>query len=103
MGIDSHLSTCVGTQSPKYLEMAQRHISLSVLQIQGEGGTPHHPTAMERHLARAHFAQRLAMRQGPYPVRYEFFNQVAPTAQAGGAPKGPFIHILLRHFKGRVR
>jgi hypothetical protein len=29
MGIDSHLSTCVGTQSPKYLEMAQRHISLS--------------------------------------------------------------------------
>jgi hypothetical protein len=31
MGIDSHLSTCVGTQSPKYLEMAQRHISLSVV------------------------------------------------------------------------
>ena len=30
MGIDSHLSTCVGTQSPKYLEMAQGHISLSV-------------------------------------------------------------------------
>jgi hypothetical protein len=29
MSIDSHLSTCVGTQSPKYLEMAQRHISLS--------------------------------------------------------------------------
>jgi hypothetical protein len=29
MGIDSHLNTCVGTQSPKYLEMAQRHISLS--------------------------------------------------------------------------
>jgi hypothetical protein len=29
MGIDSHLSTCVDTQSPKYLEMAQRHISLS--------------------------------------------------------------------------
>jgi hypothetical protein len=29
MGIDSYLSTCVGTQSPKYLEMAQRHISLS--------------------------------------------------------------------------
>jgi hypothetical protein len=29
MGIDSHLSTCVGTQSPKYLEMAQGHISLS--------------------------------------------------------------------------
>jgi hypothetical protein len=31
MGIDSHLSTCVGTQSPKYLEMAQGHISLSIL------------------------------------------------------------------------
>jgi hypothetical protein len=29
MDIDSHLNTCVGTQSPKYLEMAQRHISLS--------------------------------------------------------------------------
>jgi hypothetical protein len=37
MGIDSHLSTCVGTQSPKYLEMAQRHISLS-----------HIPTTTER-------------------------------------------------------
>jgi hypothetical protein len=31
MGIDSHLSTCVGTQSPKYLEMAQGHISLSTM------------------------------------------------------------------------
>jgi hypothetical protein len=30
MGIDSHLSTCVCTQSPKYLEKAQGHISLSV-------------------------------------------------------------------------
>jgi hypothetical protein len=29
MGIFSHLSTCVCTQSPKYLEMSQRHISLS--------------------------------------------------------------------------
>jgi hypothetical protein len=28
--MNSHLSTCVGTQSPKYLEMAQGHISLSV-------------------------------------------------------------------------
>jgi hypothetical protein len=33
MSIDSHLSTCVGTQSPKYLEMAQEHISLSVVEI----------------------------------------------------------------------
>jgi hypothetical protein len=31
MGIDSHLSTCVCTQSPKYLEMAQGLISLSHL------------------------------------------------------------------------
>jgi hypothetical protein len=31
MGIDLHLSTCVDTQSPKYLEMAQGHISLSVV------------------------------------------------------------------------
>jgi hypothetical protein len=30
MGTFSHLSTCVCTQSPKYLEMAQRHISLSL-------------------------------------------------------------------------
>jgi hypothetical protein len=29
----SHLSTCVGTQSPKYLEMAQGHISLSVRRL----------------------------------------------------------------------
>jgi hypothetical protein len=29
MGIDLHLNTCVDTQSPKYLEMAQGHISLS--------------------------------------------------------------------------
>jgi hypothetical protein len=28
-GHESHLSTCVDTQSPKYLEMAQGHISLS--------------------------------------------------------------------------
>jgi hypothetical protein len=33
MGIDLHLSTCVGTQSPKYLEMAQGHISLSVFRL----------------------------------------------------------------------
>jgi hypothetical protein len=31
MGMDSHLSTCVGTQSPKHLEMAQGHISLSAV------------------------------------------------------------------------
>jgi hypothetical protein len=30
MGIDLHLSTCVVTQSPKYLEMTQGHISLSI-------------------------------------------------------------------------
>jgi hypothetical protein len=31
MDIDLHLSTCVVTQSPKYLEMAQGHISLSYI------------------------------------------------------------------------
>jgi hypothetical protein len=31
--MNSHLSTCVGTQSPKYLEMAQGHISLSVVNL----------------------------------------------------------------------
>jgi ribonuclease HI len=31
MSINSHLSTCVGTQLPKYLEMAQGHISLSAV------------------------------------------------------------------------
>jgi hypothetical protein len=36
MGIDLHLSTCVDTQSPKYLEMVQGHISLSRL-LAGDG------------------------------------------------------------------
>jgi hypothetical protein len=38
--MNSHLSTCVGTQSPKYLEMAQGHISLSTLSmrlVEGRG------------------------------------------------------------------
>jgi hypothetical protein len=38
MGIDLHLSTCVDTQSPKYLEMAQGHISLSVTEFQAIRG-----------------------------------------------------------------
>jgi hypothetical protein len=33
MYINSQLSTCVGTQSPKYIEMAQGHISLSRVQL----------------------------------------------------------------------
>jgi hypothetical protein len=33
MYINSQLSTCVGTQSPKYIEMAQGHISLSKAQL----------------------------------------------------------------------
>jgi hypothetical protein len=28
------MTTCVGTQSPKYLEMAQGHISLSTLHLE---------------------------------------------------------------------
>jgi hypothetical protein len=72
------------------------------LQIQREGRTSHQLPTIGRHLARAHFAQRPAMSQGPYPVHHEFFNQIAPTAQAGDAPKGPFVRILLLHLKGRV-
>jgi hypothetical protein len=37
MSLNSHLSTCVGTQSPKYLEMAQGHISLSVTHLPRDG------------------------------------------------------------------
>jgi hypothetical protein len=33
MYINSQLSTCVGTQSPKYIEMAQGHISLSIMTL----------------------------------------------------------------------
>jgi hypothetical protein len=40
MGIDSHLSTCVDTQSPKYLEMAQGHISLSQTVVRGAHDRP---------------------------------------------------------------
>jgi hypothetical protein len=40
MSINSLLSTCVGTQSPKYLEMAQEHISLS-LNCNADGSVNH--------------------------------------------------------------
>jgi hypothetical protein len=45
MSINSHLSTCVGTQSPKYLEMTQGHISLSGCpvgrsRLRRSGGSP---------------------------------------------------------------
>jgi hypothetical protein len=50
MGIDLHLSTCVDTQSPKYLEMAQGHISLSLAYAYAagmvhdhQGGSPVEP------------------------------------------------------------
>jgi hypothetical protein len=46
MGIDSHLSTCVGTQSPKYLEMAQGHISLSAAPAATMSGGGSSPTAV---------------------------------------------------------
>jgi hypothetical protein len=55
MGIDSHLSTCVGTQSPKYLEMAQRHISLSV-RYEEDGADIPGPRHSERLKIRAHMA-----------------------------------------------
>jgi hypothetical protein len=75
---------------------------IAALQIQCEGGTSHqHPTT-GRHLARAYFAQRPAMRQGPHPICDKLLNQVAPATQTGRAPQGPFICIVLRHFKLRV-
>jgi hypothetical protein len=37
MFINSHLGPCVCTQSPKYLEMAQGHISLSVILLSTQG------------------------------------------------------------------
>jgi hypothetical protein len=40
MGIDLYLSTCVDTQSPKYLEMAQGHISLSSRRAKLEEAKP---------------------------------------------------------------
>jgi hypothetical protein len=48
MGIDSHLSTCVGTQSPKYLEMTQGHISLSGMDNTGlsTGQSPRPPLSL---------------------------------------------------------
>jgi hypothetical protein len=45
MSINSHLSTCVGTQSPKYLEMAQGHISLSDIECTREGQGDQEPKA----------------------------------------------------------
>jgi hypothetical protein len=43
------------------------------------------------------------MRQGPHPIRDELLNQIAPATQAGRAPQGPFVCILLCYFKLRVR
>jgi hypothetical protein len=48
MGIDSHLSTCVGTQSPKYLEMAQGHISLSTTAAPSTWAAPGPPRGQWR-------------------------------------------------------
>jgi hypothetical protein len=42
------------------------------------------------------------MRQGPHAIRDKLLNQIAPATQAGHAPQGPFVRILLRNFKPRV-
>jgi hypothetical protein len=84
------------------LRLTHKGGRIAAMQIQHEGGTSHQLPTMGRHLARAYFVQRPAMRQRPYPVRHKLLNQIAPAAQAGGAPKGPFVRILLRHFKRRV-
>jgi hypothetical protein len=72
-------------------------------QIQREGRTSHPLPAPGGHLARAYFAQRLAMRQGPYPIPDKLLNQIAPATHAGSAPKGSFVFIILCHLKLRVR
>jgi hypothetical protein len=84
------------------LRLTHKGGRIAAMQIQCEGGTSHQLPTMGRHLARAYFAQRPAMRQRPHPVRHKLLNQIAPAAQAGRAPKGPFACILLRHFKLRV-
>jgi hypothetical protein len=55
------------------------------------------------HHARAYFAQRPSMCQRPHPIPYEFLNQIAPATPTGSDPKGPFILVVLRHLKRRVR
>jgi hypothetical protein len=73
------------------------------MQIQREGRTLHQHPATGGHLARAYFAQRPAMRQGPYPIPDKLLNKVAPATHADSAPKGPFAFIILRYFELRVR
>jgi hypothetical protein len=73
------------------------------MQIQREGRTSHQHSAPGGHLARAYFAQRPAMRQGPYPIPDKLLNKVAPATHADSAPKGSFVFIILRYLKLRVR
>jgi hypothetical protein len=73
------------------------------MQIQREGRTSHQHSASGGHLARAYFAQRPAMRQGPYPIPDKLLNKVAPATHADSAPKGSFIFIILRYLKLWVR
>ena len=73
------------------------------MQIQREGRTSHQLPAPGGHLARAYFAQRPAMLQGPYPIPDKFLNKIAPATHAGSAPKGSFVFIILHHLKLRVR
>jgi hypothetical protein len=95
----------VATNNPHrpILRLTHECGGISAMQIQCEGGTPHQHPAMGRHLARAYFAQRLATRQGPHPIRDKLLNQIVPATHVGRAPQGPFVCILLRYFKLRVR
>jgi hypothetical protein len=81
------------------LHLANEHDWVSAAQIQREGQTSHQLLAQSRHLARAYFAQHLAMRQGPHSITNELLNQITPAAHAGSAPKGPFVLIILHHLK----
>ena len=81
MGTFSHLSTCVCTQSPKYLEMAQGHISLSLLRANGY---------LQRHLMRAQRAQKS---ESPMPA-HRTANSTCPVCT--GHPGGPTSQKLQR-------
>ena len=78
-------------------------IGIYTMQIQREGWTSHLLPTPGRHLARAYFAQRPAMRQRPHPITDKFLDQIAPATHASSTLKGPFVPIILRHLKWRER
>jgi hypothetical protein len=66
MYINSQLSTCVGTQSPKYLEMAQGHISLSAIRM-ADNPVEHNRT---KHIAIRYHFLRDHQQKGDIEIAY---------------------------------